>query len=108
MELVSLPTEEEADVFSELCANNAFHFEEYTHIGGSYIGNGLNNFYWISDGKPVTYQLKWAPGEPNNAGGKEDCLSIHKQPGAFKFNDIHGYGTHEEKFVSQLTNSNVY
>ncbi|CAO1325700.1 unnamed protein product [Diamesa serratosioi] len=101
MELVSLPTKELADKFTQLCYNNAQFFDKYTHIGGTYIGAGLNNWYWISDGKPVSYPIPMLPGEPNNARGVQNCLALDKQNGPFLFNDIDAFGHHEEKFVCE-------
>lgn len=99
MDLVTLPTEEENNVFTKLCADNATYFDEYTHVGGSNLG--LNNWFWTSNGQPIKYQLKFAPGEPNNSGGREYYLAISKQLGSFKFNDVPGYGAREEKFVCE-------
>ena len=68
MELVSLPTKDLADKFTQLCFEKSRFFDDYTHIGGTFIGAGLNNFYWLSTGKPVSYNLNWSAGEPNNEG----------------------------------------
>ena len=84
MELVSLPTKDLADKFTQLCFENSPFFDIFTHIGGTYIGAGLNNFYWLSTGKPVSYDLNWKAGEPNNNGGKQNCLALHKENGPFK------------------------
>ena len=101
MELVSLPTKDLADKFTQLCFENAPYFDKYTYIGGTYIGAGLNNFYWLSTGKPVSYELIFSPGEPSNYGGRQKCLAVQKQNGPFKFDDIEGFGTLEEKFVCE-------
>lgn len=48
---------------------------------GGVIWIGFNDenvegvFEWY-DGSPVTY-TNWAPGEPNNSGGNEDCVQIY-------------------------------
>ena len=101
MELVSLPTKDLADKFTQLCFENTRFFDKYTHIGGTYIGAGLNQWYWLSTGKPVSYHLPMPAGEPNNYGGKQNCLALDKQNGPFKFNDINAYGIHEQKFVCE-------
>ncbi|CAO1340874.1 unnamed protein product [Diamesa tonsa] len=101
MELASLPTKELSDRFTQLCFENAPFFDRFTHIGGSYIGAGLNRWYWLSTGKPVGYPLPMIPGEPNNARGQQTCLALEKQNGPFLFNDIDAFGFHEEKFVCE-------
>ncbi|CAO1325724.1 unnamed protein product [Diamesa serratosioi] len=105
MELVSLPTKELADKFTQLCYINAQFFDVFTHIGGTYIGAGLNRWYWISTGKPVSYHLPMLPGEPNNYGGAQTCLALEKPYGKndrpFLFNDVDAFGRHEEKFVCE-------
>ena len=106
MELVSLPTKDLADKFTQLCFENAPYFDKYTHIGGTYIGAGLNNFYWLSTGKKVSHDLNWGPGQPNNYGGQQSCLALNKENGPFKFDDIEGFGTHEEKFVCESNPKN--
>ena len=101
MELASLPTEELSNKFRQLCFENAPYFDKYTHIGGTYIGAGLNRWYWLSTGKPVNYHLPMPAGEPNNYGGHQNCLAVDKQNGPFLFNDIHDFGEHAEKFVCE-------
>ena len=90
-----------ADKFTQLCFEKSRFFDKFTHIGGSYIGAGLNQWYWLSTGKPVSYNLNWAIGEPNNKQGKENCLALETQNGPFKFNDIHAYGEHPNTFVCE-------
>ncbi|CAO1429936.1 unnamed protein product [Diamesa hyperborea] len=106
MELVSLPLKEVADQFTQLCADNAKYFDKYTYVGGTYIGAGLNDWYWISDGKPATYHIPMQPGEPNNFGGKENCLSLDNHEGVFKFNDINGFDR-DAKFVCEIHGATV-
>ena len=101
MELVSLPTKDLADKFTQLCFENSGFFETYTHIGGTYIGAGLNKWYWLSTGKPVNYNLNWAIGEPNNYGGKQKCLAVYEQNGPFKFSYIQAYRLNPNKFVCE-------
>ncbi|CAO1337642.1 unnamed protein product [Diamesa tonsa] len=101
MELASLPTKELSEQFMQLCYLNAPSFDQYTHVGGTYIGAGLNRWYWLSTGKPVDYQLPMRPEQPDNAGGYQNCLALDKQNGPFLFDDIDSFGRHEEKFVCE-------
>lgn len=70
--LVSIQTQEENDCI--LTALNSLN-----QTGTIWIG--LNDeavegaFVWY-DQSPVTY-TNWAPGEPNNSGGNEDCVQIY-------------------------------
>lgn len=50
---------------------------QFTEI---YIGGVKkpDNWYWASSDVPINYNLSWIPGEPNNWGGNEDCLSISR------------------------------
>ena len=47
-----------------------------TWIGGIRDGN---LFRW-NDGSAFNYQ-NWAPSEPNNTGGKQNCIAIYSYPG---------------------------
>eukprot|EP00058_Branchiostoma_floridae_P019221 XP_002604710.1 hypothetical protein BRAFLDRAFT_80319 [Branchiostoma floridae] len=57
---------------------------------------GLNNratnqgYQW-SDGTPVGF-TDWAPGEPNNVNGLENCVEMYQEPaGAVQWNDVSCY-----------------
>lgn len=43
-------------------------------IGATNLGTEPN-FYWMGYDKPVTF-TDWLKGEPNNAGGHENCIVI--------------------------------
>ena len=101
MELASLPTKDLADDFNQLLLDNSPFFDRNTHMGGSYIGAGLKNFYWLSTGKPINYNLNWGPGEPSDVVGNENCLALIKLNGIFMYNDIQAFGIYDEKFVCE-------
>ncbi|CAO1417933.1 unnamed protein product [Diamesa hyperborea] len=101
MDLVELTTEEEADKFLKLFADHAITLETWYHIGGSYMGAAKNDFYWMTTAEQISYPLKFYPGQPDNYGGKEKCLSIAKHPGSFKFNDVDCYDTWIWNFVCE-------
>ncbi|KAF7653995.1 hypothetical protein LDENG_00075190, partial [Lucifuga dentata] len=55
-------------------------------IGAAWIGMmmfGLagGQYMWV-DGSPITY-THWAPGEPNNAHGEEQCVQMNRQHGGW-------------------------
>ena len=86
MDLVELPTKAEANYFLTLCAQELKNLRDgYFHIGGSYIGAEIEEFYWMTTGQRISYSLDFIP---NNAGGAENCLSVEKEPVSFWFNDI--------------------
>ena len=109
MDLVELPTEAEADYFLKLCAQKSSDLNgKYFHIGASYAGLGLNEYYWMTTGQRINYTLQWAPNQPDNRNGIEYCLSVKSQPGNFMFNDINMDTTTDKwKFICQrITNAN--
>lgn len=64
-------------------------------------------FVWY-DGAPVTYS-NWAPGEPNNAGGNENCTQIYPD-GTWNDLDCSGYNSLsviEVNLCPQVTIANV-
>ncbi|CAO1377043.1 unnamed protein product [Diamesa tonsa] len=105
MDLVEHTTEDEADKFLKLFGDHATTLETWYHIGGSYMGAAKNDFYWMTTGEQVSYPLKFRRGLPDNYLGKEKCLSINKQPGSFKLNDVDCYSTWIWNFVCQKIES---
>ena len=86
MDLVELPTKAEADYFLTLCAQELGNFwESYWHIGGSYNGAEMNEFYWMTTEQRINYSLDFTP---DNRGGAENYLSVQNHQGSFIFNDI--------------------
>ena len=89
MDLVELPTKAEHDHFLAMCQEQAHQFVGTSYsVGASYVGAGLNDFYWMTTGERVDYSLKWAPTEPNNINGNDKYLNVRKYPGKFLFNDV--------------------
>ena len=81
--LTSVHSQEEAAFIRALQDPNSVH---KTWIGGQRNGN---NFEWI-DGTPFDFGY-WNTGEPNNAGGSENCIEIYSDPGQTihdKWNDV--------------------
>ncbi|XP_065170343.1 C-type lectin 37Da-like [Atheta coriaria] len=44
------------------------------------------NFFWMSTGKPITFS-KWSHPQPDNAGGRENCINLWNTDGVFTWND---------------------
>ena len=104
MDLVELPTEAEANYLLSLLTQQDLKGDVF-HIGGTYVGLGLNEFYWMTTGQRINYTMKYAPGQPDNSHGIEKYLSIIEQPGSYMFNDIDN-GINKWKFICQsITNA---
>ena len=81
--LASLFSDEEASFVR--CLQDAASIHE-TWIGGRRSGS---NFQWI-DGTSFDY-YNWNTGQPDNQGGKEDCIMVYSDPGQSrdgKWNDV--------------------
>jgi hypothetical protein len=70
------------DIFIFLEANK--HSHDRYWIGLNDI-HREGTFEWAS-GSPVHY-TRWAPGEPNDAGGNEDCVQINRYHPSDEWND---------------------
>ncbi|CAO1397635.1 unnamed protein product [Diamesa tonsa] len=102
MDLVELPSEAEADYLLTLLTQQHFHAKFEAHIGASYVGVGLNEFYWMTTGQPINYTLKWARGQPDNKKGIETFLTILREGNVYKFNDMSNIEKHD--FICQRFN----
>lgn len=96
MDLVELDTAAEADYFNKLCAEHKNLFTSTVHIGGSDHGVDKNKWYWMSSGKEINYNMKYAPTEPNNVDGRQYCLALYIHPQSFEFAD---YDCDESKSI---------
>ena len=72
---------------------NQFVYDLLKNTSGDHYGwIGLhrkadNKFYWL-DSRPMKEKFqKWNNGEPNNAGGKEDCVTLKGKNHGGKWND---------------------
>lgn len=82
MEPLRINSIEEEQIFIDLIHTSSKVPIGCYHLGGFKIGN---QWRW-SDLSPVRSYMKWYRGEPNNAGGREFCMTIIKpedgsQPG---------------------------
>ncbi|XP_035999345.1 galactose-specific lectin nattectin isoform X1 [Fundulus heteroclitus] len=70
--LASIQTLDEYDFISDLIYSKTGSHTS-TWVGGYKVKKGA----WLwSDGSPFTFS-GWSPGEPNNSGGKENCMQIN-------------------------------
>ena len=54
-------------------------------VYGTSIGRG--EFFWPATNQELTF-ADWAPNEPNNWGGNEECLSLIKVGSEYRLNDL--------------------
>lgn len=102
--MLTLDSQEEADEFYGLATANLHLFDVFVHIGAmsrSFITK--TDWYWNKTGKKVNIALNFIPGEPNNAGGQERCLSFDKRLGNIMYNDIACFGAWQQNFICQKT-----
>lgn len=65
--------------------NHIWYSDEWFWIGCNDIHNE-GNYSWIGTGKPVQY-TDWAPNQPDNAFGGEDCGVIWRHAEVMNWND---------------------
>lgn len=102
--MLTLDTQPEADNFNILANSNLHLFGEYEyiHVGAmAETFSTTSDWYW-NNGKRVSIELRFLPGEPNNNGGFERCLCVNKN---MRYNDVHCYGAYKRNFICQKTNA---
>ena len=81
--LASIESEEELNAISS-------YLKSINHQGWFWLsGNNLANeskFYWLGTGKEMGYTC-WSPGQPDNAGGNENCVHLWPHNNGFAMND---------------------
>lgn len=70
--LVSIRNERDDSFVRNVTAH--VYDERYVWTGGARTTSGSPTWVW-ADGEPFTYE-KWAPNEPNDANGEEDCVEL--------------------------------
>ena len=89
LELVSLETLSEYNVFMSMIENHEFIKSSsfwYYHIDAMTLKpNSSTDWYWTNSGHKVSFPMTWALNQPDFAGSNEYCLSIVPREG---FNDL--------------------
>lgn len=76
-DLVRIDSKAEEDHFFSLINKDSKVAENgWAHVGGIKVGDG---WAWREDFTQIYPGMKWYPGDPNNYGGRENCLGIGKQ-----------------------------
>ena len=83
--MVAVQTREENDYINQIVPGPEVYWIAIRKVNGV--------FTWVESGENVTPEAEnWAPGEPNDAGGDEDCVEIYiKHPNqgySGKWNDV--------------------
>ncbi|KAF6209142.1 hypothetical protein GE061_014886 [Apolygus lucorum] len=74
-DLATVRSKAEDDLVYKLYKDQYPAFNKYLWIGGTRL-DSEKGFFWMTDGQPVNENFtNWMTGEPNNAGGNEQCLS---------------------------------
>ncbi|XP_035999355.1 galactose-specific lectin nattectin [Fundulus heteroclitus] len=68
--LASIRTQDEHEFINDLT------LKETGSNTRAWVGGHKGRVWTWSDGSPFTFS-SWSPGEPNNAGGNENCMRIH-------------------------------
>lgn len=103
MEPLRLETKDEETYFFNLIQNNSTIVRGQYYIGGLQYGD---QWKWRTDFSDIYTGMKWAPNEPNNAYGGENCLSI--QLGTVVntgFNDMICNGNQQRFFCQKPKNA---
>ncbi|XP_076271398.1 collectin-10-like [Rhynchophorus ferrugineus] len=95
-EIVSL--KDQRDVEEKLQTVRELGWEQGFWIFATNLGNKVS-YYWLNSGRPIFYSL-FAPGQPDNAGNKENCLEVFQTTtGHFAWNDAPC--DHKLRFICQ-------
>ncbi|KAF7273845.1 hypothetical protein GWI33_013476 [Rhynchophorus ferrugineus] len=77
---------DQQDVEEILRLSRELGWEQGFWIFATNLGNKVS-YYWLNSGRPIFYSL-FAPGQPDNAGNKENCLEVFQTTtGHFAWND---------------------
>lgn len=102
MDLAQFDTAYEFSNFVKQAMRSYQHFDRWTHIGGiAKFTEKDRHWFWVGKNARISYPLQFAPSQPNNYLGRQNCLGISKEETTFEFQDIDCHGRFEEKFICQ-------
>ena len=78
--------------FSSLTEVNSLKYldgKDYILIGGTTsTGKSLSDWYWVTTGEKINFEIPWYPGEPSFSSENENCMNLIKSgSNEYKFND---------------------
>lgn len=85
-----------------MAMENEGNLTKWVHIGGMALTpKSPNDWYWVTTGEKVDYDLPWHPDEPNYINPKQMCLALYTSE--FLLDDVNCYGSDEggDKFICQ-------
>lgn len=102
MEIATFQNREEAENILKLLTENSRNVALKYAVGGiSTVASSSNNWYWVTTGEHIDFEIPFGPGEPNNKNGNNElCLDIIWYSNQFMFNDC-TCNTYIEKFICQ-------
>jgi len=101
MDLMALETDSEKRNFDKILSSNFQSFAKFTHIGGIVLQPGTpKNWHWITTQKPVTFDIKYAAGNPSSSQSQEHCLCFEKAANEMLFHDV-VCSTNSQSFICE-------
>ena len=90
MKFVSIDSQAEADYFIPRFVQNLALIEVSAHVGAiATIARSSTEWYWVETSQKVSFPIPWLPGQPDNYGNNEMCMTITKASvSSIFFNDI--------------------
>lgn len=84
LSLALIPNQSDLDIFREIMSD--------TNFSQAWMGLSVdvNSWRWSYQNENLTF-TKWSSGEPNNAGGSEECGSMFKYGNDVLWNDANCY-----------------
>lgn len=81
MEIAIFPTIEEARNILNLLSVNTNLTDVWYHIGGiSLTPKSKTDWYWVTTGEHIDYEIPFGPGQPDHWLGVEMCMNIYRSP----------------------------
>lgn len=102
LEYLSLESKKESDHMSKLFSELSDKIDRDVYVSAitKTSSSGTKDWYWSSSGKNVSFEIDFAPGEPNNWNGEEYCLSFIVENSKTLYNDMK-CSDHASQFVCQ-------
>lgn len=82
MEIATFSNLKEANFVLDLINKHSYLTDLYYHVGGiTTVAKSKKDWFWVTTGEHIDYELPFSPGQPDNSLGVEFCLNIHRTQG---------------------------